>query len=235
VENSAPSREGEGANFSKGCWQRRDTGFATPHWRLGGPKGEETPGVVKCSIAPFESLGRGFAVVVQIRRQCCKFRSGTGVRREGVLPGENSGGHFEEFVDEPILTPASTPAQPPHLALPDYVHRLIALNRSLGRLEFPKPLLGVHSPFDCAMVLLDDVVQILDGSVAAPAVKRFFLLYVCDGRAIDRRQIRVDDAGLRMGSITQRLAKQPFAASASRNVDNMKSMVAPAESIARYR
>jgi len=40
------------------------------------------------------------------------------------------GGHFEEFVDELILTPDATPAQPPHLALPNYVHRLIALNRS---------------------------------------------------------------------------------------------------------
>jgi hypothetical protein len=29
------------------------------------------------------------------------------------------GGHFEEFVDEPILTPDATPAQPPHLALPN--------------------------------------------------------------------------------------------------------------------
>jgi hypothetical protein len=45
------------------------------------------------------------------------------------------------------------------------------------------------------MVLLDDVVQILDGSVAAPAAERRFLLYVCDGRAVDRRQICVDDAG----------------------------------------
>ena len=87
------------------------------------------------------------------------------------FPG-NLGGHFEEFVDEPILTPDATPAQPPHLALPNYVHRLIALNRSSRSLEFAKPLLGVHSPFDRAMVLLDDVVQILDGSVAAPAAAR---------------------------------------------------------------
>ena len=97
------------------------------------------------------------------------------------------GGHFEEFVDEPILTPDVMPAQPPHLTLPNYVHRLIALNRSSRSLEFTKPLLGVHSPFDRAMVLLDDVVQILDGSVAAPAAERRFLLYVCDGRAVNRR------------------------------------------------
>jgi hypothetical protein len=65
-------------------------------------------------------------------------------------------------------------------------------------LEFANPLFGVHSPFDRAMVLLDDVVQILDGSVPAPAMERPFLLYICDGRAVDRRQIGVDDAGLRM-------------------------------------
>jgi hypothetical protein len=79
------------------------------------------------------------------------------------------GGHFEEFVDEPILTPDVTPAQPPHLVLPNYVHRLIALNRSSRSLEFAEPLLGLHSPFD-------DVVQILDGSVVAPAAERPFLL-----------------------------------------------------------
>ena len=86
--------------------------------------------------------------------------------------------HFEEFVDEPILTPDTMPAQPSHLALPNYVHRLIALNRSSRRLEFTEPLLSVHSPFDRAMFLLDDVVQILDGSVAAPAaeaVPSFFM------------------------------------------------------------
>ena len=96
------------------------------------------------------------------------------------------GGHFEEFVDEPILTLDVMPAQPSHLTLPNYVHRLIALNRSSRSLELTKPLLSVHSSFDRAMVLLDDVVQILDGSVAAPAAERPFLLYVCDGRAVNR-------------------------------------------------
>ena len=101
------------------------------------------------------------------------------------------GGHLEEFVDEPILTPDVTPSQPPHLALPNYVHRLIALSRSSRSLEFAEPLLGLHWPFDRAMVLLEDVVQILDGSVAAAAAQRLFLLYVCDSRAVNRRQIPV--------------------------------------------
>jgi hypothetical protein len=83
------------------------------------------------------------------------------------------------------------PAQPPHLTLPNYVRRLIALNRSSRSPEFTKPLLSVHSPFDRAMVLLDDVVQILDGSVAAPTAERPLPIYVGDGRAVNRRQIRV--------------------------------------------
>lgn len=33
------------------------------------------------------------------------------------------GRHFEEFVDEVILTSDANPAQPPHLALPNYVDR----------------------------------------------------------------------------------------------------------------
>ena len=93
----------------------------------------------------------------------------------------NSGGHFEEVVDEPILTPDVIATQPPHLALPNDVDRLIALNRSLCCLEFAEPLFGLHSSFDRTMVLLADVVQILDRSVAAPAAENLFLLYVCEG------------------------------------------------------
>jgi len=118
-------------------------------------------------------------------------------KRRRRSPG-TLGGHIEEFVDDPILTLDVMPAQPPHLTIPNYIHRLIALSRSSRSLEFTKPLLSVHSPFDHAMVLLDDDVQILDGSVVAPTAERPLLLYVGDGRAVNRRRIRVDDPGLRM-------------------------------------
>src|SRR5713226_5868452 len=107
----------------------------------------------------------------------------TGVgRRDGRCP--SSGGQFEKPVDELNLTPNISSAHPPNLPLPHHVHRLITLNGSLRRLEFSEPLLGVHSAFDRSLVLLQNVVQILDGSVAAPAAERPFLLYVCDGRAV---------------------------------------------------
>jgi hypothetical protein len=66
------------------------------------------------------------------------------------------------------------------------VRRLIAPNRSSRSLKFAEPLLGVHSPFDRSMVLLDDVVQILVVSVTAPSSELLFLLYVFDSRAVDQ-------------------------------------------------
>jgi hypothetical protein len=112
-------------------------------------------------------------------------------------------GHFEEFVDEPILTLDVTPAQPPHLVFPNYVHRLIALNRSSRSLEFAEPLLSLHSPFDRAMVLLDDVVQILDGSVAAPAAERPFLFLNPALRRLCFRQATSETSEVEIDRLTE--------------------------------
>jgi len=75
-----------------------------------------------------------------------------------------SSGQFEELVDELNLTPNIRSAHPPNLPLPQHVHRLITLNRSLRRLEFSEPLLGVYPAFDRAMILLQDIVQVLHRS-----------------------------------------------------------------------
>jgi hypothetical protein len=66
---------------------------------------------------------------------------------------------------------------------------------------------GVHAAFDRTVILLEDIFQVLHGSVPTTAAKCPFLLYVGDGRAINRRQIRIDDARLRMGRTAQCLAK----------------------------
>jgi hypothetical protein len=87
-----------------------------------------------------------------------------------------SGGQFEELMDELNLTPNIRSAHPPNLPLPHHVHRLVTLDRSLRRLEFSEPLLGAHLAFDRAVVLLENVVQILYGSVQATAAKHPFLL-----------------------------------------------------------
>src|ERR1700720_1978032 len=120
------------------------------------------------------------------------------------------GGQFEELLDELNLTSNVSPANPPSLPFPNHVHCLISLNRSPCRLELWKSLLGVHSALDRSMVLFEDIVKVLHRSMPTTAALNPFLLYICDGCAVDGRQIRVDDARLRMGLITQRFAKQSF-------------------------
>jgi hypothetical protein len=67
------------------------------------------------------------------------------------------------------------------LPFPDHVHRLIALNGSPGRVKFPEALLGMDPAFDRTMVLLDDVIQVLDGAMPTPAAKQPFLFNSRDG------------------------------------------------------
>ena len=84
------------------------------------------------------------------------------------------------------------------------------LNRSPRRLELSKSLLGIHSSFDGAVVLLDDVIQVLHRPVPATTAESPFLFNSRDCRGVNGCQIRVDDAGLRMRRIDQGLPKQPF-------------------------
>jgi hypothetical protein len=52
------------------------------------------------------------------------------------------------------------------------------LNRSPSRLEFSEALLGVHATFDGSMILFENVVQVLHGSVSTALAQRPFLLTV---------------------------------------------------------
>jgi hypothetical protein len=108
----------------------------------------------------------------------------------------DSGGKFEHFVDELILTSHISSAHPSNLSLAQFEDRFITLNRSSRRMEFS--------------VLLDDVVQVLYGPMKAVTAESPFLLNSRDRRGVDARQVRVDDARLWMRPIPQSLAKQPF-------------------------
>ena len=98
-------------------------------------------------------------------------------------PGSVSCSHPEKLVDELNLLPNIRTVHPPPLPLPDHVHCLLSLDRSPRRVEFTKALLGLHSSFDRSMILLQDVEGCMVG---------------------------VNDAGLRMRRICQRLTEQPF-------------------------
>src|SRR5580704_8009316 len=123
------------------------------------------------------------------------------------VAGRILGRQLEHVVDELILTPNVAPAHPSHLSLPHHVDRFITLNRSSRGLELSESLLGVHSSFDGAMVLLDNVVQVLHRSVPTATLESSFLLSSRDRGGIDGCQIRIDDARLWMRSIAQSLAK----------------------------
>src|ERR1017187_8186438 len=124
------------------------------------------------------------------------------------LGGEVSGSQIEQLVDELILFANISVADPPRLPLPDHVHRLVSLDRSPGRLELTKALLGLHSSFDRSMILLQDVVQVLHRSMAAAVAQSSLLFHCCNGRAIEAGLIGVDDAGLGMRWIAESLAEQ---------------------------
>src|ERR1700693_5563841 len=87
-----------------------------------------------------------------------------------------SGSHVEELLDELDLTEDILPAHPTNLPLPDHVNRLLALDRSPRRLKLPKSQLGSHPAFDRSVVLLQNVIQVLYGSVPTTAAKCPFLL-----------------------------------------------------------
>ena len=86
--------------------------------------------------------------------------------------------------------------------------RFITLDGLPCRLEFTEPLLGVHAPFYRSVVLLQNVVQVLDGSMSTAAAQGLILLYVGDGGAIYGSEILVDNARLWTGSIGKGPVKQ---------------------------
>ena len=108
-----------------------------------------------------------------------QLESGYELACEGGWPV--SGSQVEHPIDELILTPNIIPDYPSSLSLPYHVHRLVPLNRSPRRLQLSESLLGIHSSFDGAVVLLDDVIQVLHGPVPATTAESPFLFNSRDG------------------------------------------------------
>src|SRR5271165_7587733 len=88
------------------------------------------------------------------------------------------GCQVEKAVDELNLTKKIISCHPSNLPLPDHVDCFVALNRSLSRLEFSEALFGVHSTFDGSMILFEDVIQVLHGSMSTTMAQCSFLLTV---------------------------------------------------------
>src|SRR5690349_21498719 len=144
----------------------------------------------------------------QAKWMCCNFENGdVGTRRE-ELGGEGSGRQIEQLVDELILLANIMVAHPPRLPFSEHVHRLIAFDRPPRCPELAKVLLSLDASFDRAMILLQEVVQILDRSMAAAATQDSFCFRSGNRRAIEPRSIRVDDTRLGMRWIAKSPAEQ---------------------------
>jgi len=141
------------------------------------------------------------------------------------------GCQLEKAVDELNLSKNIISCHPSSLPLPDHVDCFVALNRSPSRLEFSEALLGIHSTFDGSMILSERVVQLLHRSVSTAVAQRSFLLTVGDRGAVNRRQVSVDHSRLGMGSIAERLAKQPL----HERFDNTAEMVRRDQHVQRHR
>jgi hypothetical protein len=98
---------------------------------------------------------------------------------------------IEKAVDELNLTKKIISSHPSNLPLPDHVDCFVALNRSPSRPEFSEALLGVHSTFDGSMILFQNVVQVLHGSVSTALARCPYLLTVGDRGAVYRCQVLI--------------------------------------------
>jgi hypothetical protein len=78
-----------------------------------------------------------------------------------------SGSQAERPVDEPVPRSDVTFLHPPNLPLANPMHRLVTLNRPPRTTELTKMLLSPDPLLDRAMILLQDVVQILSRTVPA--------------------------------------------------------------------
>jgi hypothetical protein len=80
------------------------------------------------------------------------------------------GCQVEKVVDELNLSKKVISCHPSSLPLPDHVDCFVVLNRSSSRLEFSEALLSVYSTFDGSMILFENVIQVLHGSVSTAVV-----------------------------------------------------------------
>src|SRR5215217_8171200 len=89
------------------------------------------------------------------RRLCCK--NCRGLRMAAA--DDRSGGDLEQLGDEAGLRPHVASADAPNLPLPDHRHRLVARQRSSGRVETAEAEPRSDQAFQAPVILLDDVVQ----------------------------------------------------------------------------
>jgi hypothetical protein len=123
------------------------------------------------------------------------------------------GSHSKQVGNEPGLLAAVSFVSPVHLPFPQHVHHLVPLQRSPRRLEGTEPQSWLDEPFDKAMILLDQIVEILhlpqvlcfgEESFGFQVLKRF-----------GRRRVVIDGDDPRSDGMRgkERLLEEPFGSS----------------------
>ena len=87
---------------------------------------------------------------------------------------------------------------------------LNSLKRSPRRVKGSESLTGSDPPFDGSVILLDDIVQVADGSTATPPTEFAGLLQLCDDLRIGRVSIHIDHPRPGMARRTQCLLEEAF-------------------------
>src|ERR1700751_1874173 len=100
-----------------------------------------------------------------------------------------------EAVQQTDLRTRCTPAR---LSFANHMDRLVAGDRAPSSPERTKMLTGADSPLDGAVILLQDVVKILHGPMAAVFLQRSFGFELHDGRWVSCVLVGVDDPWRRM-------------------------------------
>src|SRR5260370_33619073 len=125
----------------------------------------------------------------------------TGIRKGRDGQSTLSGGEVEELVDESILPPHILTAHSADLTFSQDVDRFITLDGPPCCLELAESLLGVHSPLDGSVILLQDIVQVLHGPMPTSATECPFLLHLCNGGGFGCCQVVIEYAVCRIGRV----------------------------------
>ncbi len=119
----------------------------------------------------------------------------------------SSAGEAEHPFDEPVLRSDVT-LHPPNLSLLNLVHRRVALNRPPRTTELAKMLLGTDPFFGGAVILLQNVVQVLNRPMTAALSQDFFLLGFVNRCRITLGLVGINHPWVGMRGVCQRPGKQ---------------------------
>src|SRR6266581_3103699 len=109
--------------------------------------------------------------------------------------------HSKEAGDEGNLPADVSFAHPSDLSLPDHVHDLIPLQRSPRRFHGKEAHPRLDEPFDEAMVLLDQIIEVFDLSQFDTLRKQSSGFKLCNGFRIRCILININDARSRLRGV----------------------------------